>query len=197
MDLLMEYGVSLTLTQWIEKRWRTVVIQLGNWSSAAYQLTMGLPQVSPLSPVLYNVYTKGLADPAEPKWAQQDSYTGKWRAHIQNIRGLPGGSRRKQCNNNWIAYLSGVIIPDLSSVQTNHVHCGVLLTKEQRANRPKPPVTDISCGCVWTNKSSEIPWDPLWQNADPQTTCRNVTALECKKGLPVLLYQTQRGALCH
>ena len=142
MDLLMEYGVSLTLTQWTEKRWRTVVMQFGNWSSA-------------LSPVLYSVYTKGQADPAEPKWAQQDSYTGKWRVHIQNIRGLPVGSRRKQCNNNWIAYLSGVIIPDLSSVQTKHVHCGALLTKEQRANRSQQ---SYFMG-LWLNK--QVIWDTL------------------------------------
>ena len=35
---------------------------LGNWISTPQQLTMGLPQGSTLSPVLYNVYTKGLAD---------------------------------------------------------------------------------------------------------------------------------------
>ena len=42
--------------------WRTVVLRLGDWSSDTQTLTMGLPQGSPLSPVLYNVYTKGLAD---------------------------------------------------------------------------------------------------------------------------------------
>ena len=37
-------------------------MQLGNWSSAPHQLTMGQPQGSQLSPVLFCVYTKGLAD---------------------------------------------------------------------------------------------------------------------------------------
>ena len=64
MDLLTQYGVSITLTRWVAGVLleRTVVMQLGNWSSAPHQLTMGLPQGSPLSLVLFNVYTKGLAD---------------------------------------------------------------------------------------------------------------------------------------
>ena len=37
-------------------------MRLGKWISRSKQLTMGLPQSSPLSPVIYNVYTKGLAD---------------------------------------------------------------------------------------------------------------------------------------
>ena len=37
-------------------------MQLGNWSSVPHQLTMGLPQGSPLSPVHFSVYNKGLAD---------------------------------------------------------------------------------------------------------------------------------------
>ena len=64
VDLLIQYGVSLTLTRWVAGALleRTVVMQLGNWSSAPHQLTMGLPQGLPLSPVLFSVYTKGLAD---------------------------------------------------------------------------------------------------------------------------------------
>ena len=63
MDLLLQYGVSLTLTRWIagallEIRNCTVVMQLGNWNSAPHQLTVGLPQGSPLSPVLFNVTSK-------------------------------------------------------------------------------------------------------------------------------------------
>ena len=64
MELLRQYGVSLTLTRWLAAalQERKVVMRLGNWISTPQQLTMGLPQGSPLSPVLYNVYTKGLAD---------------------------------------------------------------------------------------------------------------------------------------
>ena len=64
MELLVQYGVSLTLTRWLAAalQERKVAMRLGNWTSTPQQLTMGLPQGSPLSPVLYNVYTKGLAD---------------------------------------------------------------------------------------------------------------------------------------
>ena len=64
MELLWQYGVSLTLTRWLAAalQERKAAMRLGNWISTPQQLTMGLSQGSPLSPVLYNVYTKGLAD---------------------------------------------------------------------------------------------------------------------------------------
>ena len=64
MDLLIQYGVSLTLTRWVVGALleSTVVTQLGNRSSAPHQFTMGLPQGSLILPVLFNIYTKGLAD---------------------------------------------------------------------------------------------------------------------------------------
>ena len=64
MELLMQYGVSLTLTRWLAAalQERKVSMRLRYWISTPQQLTMGLPQGSSLSPVLYNAYTKGLAD---------------------------------------------------------------------------------------------------------------------------------------
>ena len=54
MDLLMQSEISITLTRWIAGALleRTVVMQLGNWGSALYQL----------SPVPFNEYIKGQAD---------------------------------------------------------------------------------------------------------------------------------------
>ena len=94
MDLLIQYGASLTLTRWAAGALleSTVVMQLGNWRSAPHQLTMGPPQGSPLSPVLVNVYTKGLADLNQ--YGTRKSLTlVDDGAHIRNIKGLPGGSR--------------------------------------------------------------------------------------------------------
>ena len=64
MALLVQYGVSLTLSRWLEAALheRKVAMQLLNWISTPQQLKMGLPQGSPLSPVLNNVCTKGLTD---------------------------------------------------------------------------------------------------------------------------------------
>ena len=65
MELLVQYGVSLTLTQWLATalQERKMTMRLGSWISKSQQLTLGLPQAPPLpllSPVLNNVHTKGL-----------------------------------------------------------------------------------------------------------------------------------------
>ena len=64
MELHVQYGVSLTLTRRLVAalQERKVAMRLGIWISTPQQLTKGLPQGSPLSPVLYNINTKGLAD---------------------------------------------------------------------------------------------------------------------------------------
>ena len=56
MGLLEQYGLSLTLTRClaVTLQERKVAMRPGNWISTPQQLTMGLPQGSPPSPVLYN-----------------------------------------------------------------------------------------------------------------------------------------------
>ena len=60
----MQDGVRLTLTRWLAAAFQDekVAMRLGNCISLPQQLIMGLPQGSPLSLVLYNVYTKGQVD---------------------------------------------------------------------------------------------------------------------------------------
>ena len=151
MDLLTQYGVSLTQTRWVAGVLleRTMVMQLGNWSSAPHQLTMGLPQGSLILPVLFNVYTKGLADLNQngPSKILTLADDGLIQKHQRTLR-----RQLKQCNN-WIVYPSGVTTPDLSSVQTRHKHCGACLRTEQQANQCQQ-------SCLM-EQSLEIPRDPL------------------------------------
>ena len=75
---------------------------VGNWSSALHQLTMGPPQGSHLSPVLFNVYTKGLADlnqcgPSKILTLTDDGLV--YTKHLRTPKKQP-----KQCNNNWMVY---------------------------------------------------------------------------------------------
>ena len=58
-------------------------------------------------------------------------YTSLTLTHIQNIKGLAGGSRSSAART---AYPSGVMTQDFSSIQTRHKHCGALLTTERQSH---------------------------------------------------------------
>ena len=127
IDLLVQYGVSLTLTRWIAGALleRTVVVQLGNLRSAARQLTMGLPQGSPLSPVLYTVCTKGLADRNQNGLCRvltlaDDKTTRDTQEAAEAVQQLKNVSE-------WCE--------DTGSIQTRHRHRGALLTTKQQAKQ--------------------------------------------------------------
>ena len=49
MELLVQYGISLTLTRWLAAalQKRKVAMRLGNWISTLQHLTMGLSQAPP------------------------------------------------------------------------------------------------------------------------------------------------------
>ena len=61
MELLVQYGISLTFTRWLAVALlkRMATMQLGNWISMPQN---GTSTRLSLVPVQYNVYTKGLAD---------------------------------------------------------------------------------------------------------------------------------------
>ena len=101
----------------------------------------------------------------EPKWTQQDSHTGRWWTHkLYTKHQRTPRKQPKQCNN-WIVYPRGIMTLDLSSIQTRH---------KQQSNRQTSASSHIWWSCVWMTKSSEIPWHPLWQNADLQKKCVHV-----------------------
>jgi len=129
-------------------------MQLGIWSCAPRQRAVSLQQGPPLSSSLYqgpDIWTEmGLT-----RYSHRQM-TDSWTKHL----GTP--KRQSQQCNNWITYPdpSGIKTPDLSSTQTRHKHYGVLGTVEQQAKRCWPAVT-FDGACRRTEKSSEIPWDPL------------------------------------
>ena len=130
MDLLMQYGVSLTLTRWIAGALleRTMVTQLGNWSSAPHQLMVSLPQGSLILLVLFSVYTKGLAElnqngPSKILTPVDDGLIYKASRDSQEA----ADAMQQQLD----ADPSGVTTLDHSSIQTRHKHCGALLITEQ------------------------------------------------------------------
>ena len=90
----MEYGTSLALTRWLAGA--LLEKGCGDATSKPGALllisSMGIPQGSPLSLVLFNVFIKGLADlnqngPCKIPTLAVDGF------YIQNIKGLPGDSR--------------------------------------------------------------------------------------------------------
>ena len=168
MELLVQYGVSLTLTRWLAAtlQERKVAMRLGHWISTPQKLTMGLPQGSPLSPVLYNVYTKGLAD--------------------MNSNGL---SRvLTLANDGLICKTASDISTAVTAVQ-EQLEKVSNWCKERVRNQPKQganPVvhphqqssrtSNASSLLQWrshrTHGQFQIPWDPLRQNADVQDAGR-------------------------
>ena len=138
VELLVQYGVSLTLTRWLAAtlQERKVAMRLGNWISTPHQLTMGLPQGFPLSPVLYNVYTGG----SEQQWYKLGAYAhGRW-AYLQNSQWHPHNSHR--CPG--AAGKSVILVPKSIQARRN-----LFQWRSQR-----------------THEQSQIPRDSLRQNAD-------------------------------
>ena len=140
MDLLMQYGDSLTLTRWIAGALlkRTVVMQLGNWSSALHRLTMGLPQGSPLS--------RSVAD------LNQDSHSGKrWLIYKSSENSQEAAEAMQQLDSvsQWCHDTGSLISPD--KAQT------LWYTLDRQTNASG----HTGWNCSRTNKLAEIPWNRL------------------------------------
>ena len=104
------------------------------------------------TPKAWQIWTK--MDPARfSHWQMTGSYT----KHQRTPRRQP-----KQCNNNRILYPSGVMTPDLSSIETRHKHCGARLTTEQQ-----------------TNQCQQSHWMELWLNEHVIWDIQGSTLTEC------------------
>ncbi|KAI8516617.1 hypothetical protein Bbelb_051980 [Branchiostoma belcheri] len=60
---MREMGISDIITRWVLTllQSRTCCMKFGTWRSEAFQVSSGLPQGSPLSSVLFNIYTADIA----------------------------------------------------------------------------------------------------------------------------------------
>ena len=176
IELLVQYEVSLKLTRWLAaaSQERKVVMRLGNWISTPQQLTMGLPQGSPLSPVLYSVYTKGMADLKSNglSWVltlADDGLIYKTASDIHSA--VTAVQEQLEKVSHWCQETKSKINP--SKVQA------LWCTLNNKAGRQAILAISFNGEVI---EQSQIPRDPLRQNAGVQDAGRiNRTRVQKKK----------------
>ena len=127
----MEYGTSLALTRWLagallEKGCGDATSKLG---ALLLISSMGIPQGSPLLLVLFNVFTKGLADlnqngPCKIPTLAVDGFIYKTSRDSQET--AEAVQQQLDSAYQWCQDAGSLISPD-----KRHKHCGALLTTEQ------------------------------------------------------------------
>ena len=200
MDLLIQYGVSLTLTRWVAGVLleRTVVMQLGvrNWSSAPHQLTMGLPQGSPLSPVLFNVYTKGLADlngngPNKTLTLADDRLLFKTSKDSQEAaEAVP---QQLDSVSQWCHDTRSLLDPDKAET----LRCAL---DNRAAGKAMPAVTSDGVVVEWTShlRYSGIHFDGMLTKPTCGNNSVSLQGCGCKRyWMPPLPAVSKCGAHCH
>ena len=157
-------------------------MKLGNWSSAPHQLTMGLPQGSPLSPVFFNVYTKGLADlnqngPSKILTQADDRLINIYKTSKDFQEVAEAVQQQLDSVSKWCHHTRSLLNPDMAQT--------LWCTLDNRAaGKPMPAVTFD--GAV-AERTSHLRY--LGIHFERMLTYRKhmeATALKCKKGLSVM-----------
>ena len=123
-------------------------------------------RITDLAGPLQCIYTKGLADlnqngPSKNFTLVDDGLIYKASRDSQEAA---EAVQQVDSVSQWCHITRSFICPD--EAQT-------LVHSWQQSSRQTSARNHIWWSCGWTNKASEIPWDPLWQNADLQKTCGN------------------------
>ena len=142
-------------------------MRLGNWISTPQQLAMGLPQGSPLSPVLYNVYTKGLADLNSNGLSRMltladDELIYKTASDISTA--VTAVQEQLEKVSHWCQETESEINPSKAQA--------LWYTLNNKAVGQAMPAVSFNGESHRTHEQSQIPRDPLRQNAYVQDAGR-------------------------
>ena len=168
MDFLVQYGVSLTFTRWLAAalQERKAAMRLGNWISTSQQLTMGHPQ-APLPPLPVpsplQCLHKGTGG-SEQQWFKPNAYACGRRSYLQNSQRHQHSSHR--CPG---AAGRGVTLMPRDIVRNQSKQGARLVVHPQRqSSRTSNASSLLQWRSHRTHGQSQIPRDPLRQNADVQ-----------------------------
>ena len=189
IELLQQYGVSATMTRWIAAALlsRTVVMRMGNWSSPTRQLTMGLPQGSPLSPVLFNVYTKGLADLNENGLAKVLTLADDgliYKTSRDQSEAVQDVQSQLEKASEWCNMTGSFINPEKAQM--------LLCTLDNKA--AGRPVTPVKFGGTEIERTDQLRY--LGIHFDRMLTFKKhveAITLKCRKGLAALKAMAAKG----
>ena len=169
---------TIILTRWLTAALykRKVVMRLGNWISTPKQEAIRLPQVFPLSAVLYNVDTNGLAD-------------------LNSIIGL-SRSLRYYLDDGRIYKIASDAHIAVTAVQEllENCHNGSMRQDRNESKQGKNPRAHLQKRSITTsNARSLLQRKSQRTNDQPQTEPRDPQNLDAKAGLSALKAMVAKG----